>query len=91
MAIASTETLRKNYYEVLLKNRFIKDDEGEFALDLIFNNRVFEPGAIYTWGSLSNLIPTVAQSGNFESTYDSNKDSISAAIEQTIAIFKDLK
>ncbi len=90
MTIASTETLRKSYYEVLLKGRMIKDEEGEFALDIIFNNRVYEPGAIFTWGTLANLIPDIAQSGNFESRYEAAKDSIETAIEATIESFKNL-
>ncbi len=89
MAIASTETLRKSYYEVLLKGRYIKDEDGEFALDIIFNNRVYELGTIYTWGSLGSFIPSVAKSGSFESQYESAKDSIEAAIETTLESFKD--
>lgn len=88
MAIASTETLRKSYYEVLLKGRYIKDEDGEFALDIIFNNRVYELGAIYEWGTLNSFIPTVAKDGNFESEYESVKDSIEAAIDTTLESFK---
>lgn len=90
LTIASTETLRKSYYEVLLKGRMIKDEEGEFALDIIFNNRVYEPGAIFTWGTLSDLIPSIATSGSFESKYESAKDSIESAIENTVESFRNL-
>lgn len=90
LTVASTETLRKSYYEVLLKGRMIKDEEGEFALDIIFNNRVYEPGAIFTWGTLSDLIPSIATSGNFESKYEAAKDTIESAIQTTVESFKNL-
>ncbi|MEG2117632.1 MAG: hypothetical protein RRY76_00345 [Clostridia bacterium] len=90
IAIASTNTVRRQYYEVLLKGRQIADTEGEKALDLIFNNRVYEMGTIYTWGELPALVDSVVMSGSntLESKLSAVQDEINAEIDLTIEAFK---
>ncbi|MEG2118402.1 MAG: hypothetical protein RRY76_04275 [Clostridia bacterium] len=89
LAISSTDTVRKQYYEVLLKGRQIADADGEKALDLIFNNRVYEMGTIYIWGTLSSIVYDVVLSGSntLESKLSTTEDQINEAIKATIDAF----
>ena len=79
---ASTETTKKDYYERVLKAQKLKDEEGEQMLDFIFNNRVYDLGAIYNWGGIRDFLNTICVDGTdmFASKYEANKDSIEAAI-----------
>jgi hypothetical protein len=91
MAAASQNTVRYNYYEVLLKSRKIKDDESEKMLDIIFSNRVYDLADIYNWGSIRNLIVDTVTSGtnNFTSKWESISGSIQTQMENTIDFFKE--
>ena len=82
--IASTDTVRKAYYNIILKGRRIPDDEGEFALDIIFNNRVYDLATVYTFGSLTSLMETVcASSGDIlASSVESMKGPVESAINK---------
>ena len=55
-------------------------------LDFIFNNRVYDLGAIYTWGGIRDFLNTICVNGTdmFASKYEANKDSIEAAINNTL-------
>ncbi|HAN21692.1 MAG: hypothetical protein A2Y15_02060 [Clostridiales bacterium GWF2_36_10] len=95
---ASTDTVKQNYYEVMLKLRKIQDDESAEMLDLIFGNRVYDLGIIFGWGSanlydpnsLANFMNTVAFSGTntFTSTLESIKTAVQADIDETVEIFQ---
>ncbi|NLN56318.1 MAG: extracellular solute-binding protein [Clostridiales bacterium] len=90
LAAASTDTLRKAYYENVLKGRKISDEDGEFALDIMFNNRVYEMASIYDFGSLPSIVGTcaTASSNVFASTLDSIKPSVEVKINELIETIK---
>lgn len=94
---ASTETVKYNYYQVLLKDRKIQDNESEKMLDIIFGNRVYDLGVVYGWGgsnfdenSLAGFMNKIAFSGSntFVSKYESIKDKIESDMELTLESFK---
>lgn len=94
---ASTDTVKYNYYQVLLKDRKIQDNDSEAMLDIIFGNRVYDLGVVYGWGgtsfdsnSLASFMNTIAFSGSntFTSKYESIKDAIEADMEATIDSFQ---
>lgn len=84
MTCASANTVRTAYYDKILKGRRIPDDEGEDALDTIFNNRVYEMATIYKFSSLDSLITASAQSSAdiYISTLDSIEDQVNDAINE---------
>lgn len=90
LAASSTNTVRKAYYEFVLKGRQIPDDKGEEALDVIFNNRVYEAATIYVFGSLSSLITTCAKAPSdvFASTLESMKPTVESDIAKVIAAYE---
>ena len=83
LAIASTDTVRRAYYETILKGRRIPDEAGEFALDLIFDSRLYEIAKIYKFGNLGTLIETCAAASSdvLTSTYQGMENTVTAAIE----------
>lgn len=91
LAATSTDTLRKAYYEVVLKTRKFNDEEDEYALDVIFNNRLYEMATIYDFGDLSNLIIQASSSAGdtFRSSYDAIKDIVEDKIETLKEAFAD--
>lgn len=83
---ASTDTTKKHYYQRVLKAQKLKDEEGEKMLDFIFNNRVYDLGAIYNWGGLRDFFTSICVDGTemFTSKYQANEDSIKSAMENTL-------
>ncbi|MDD5916772.1 MAG: hypothetical protein PUC63_04495 [Clostridiales bacterium] len=91
---ASTNTVKTNYYDNMLKLRKLQDDDGEAMLDIIFGNRVYELAAVYSWGaasvydanSLVNFMNTVAFSGSntFASAFEAIEPTVKADIEDFI-------
>ncbi len=91
MSLFSTDTVRKAYYNTILKGRRIADEEGEFALDIIFNNRVYEMATIYQFGSIYTVISDCAKASSdiFASKVESVKGSVEAAIEDLAEKYMD--
>ncbi len=94
---ASTDTVKVNYYDIMLKNRKIQDNESEEMLDLIFANRVYDIGAVFTWGGESiydqNGIGTFMNqitfdgSNTFISKFEAVKDKIQSDLDEAIEHF----
>ncbi len=94
MAQASTDTVKKEYYNTTLQLRKLNDPEGERMLDLIFDGRVYDFGAIYNWGgeskwdgnSIKNFMGTVCSSktNNYSSTLDGLYSKFQSDLEDTI-------
>lgn len=89
LAAASSVTVRDAYYNNILKTRSLQDDESEKMLDIMFENRVYDLGAIYGWGqttgiydpdSLTNFLNYIATSG--QNTFASKWQSIQSKVEQ---------
>ena len=89
LAAASSVTVRDAYYNNILKTRSLQDDESEKMLDIMFENRVYDLGAIYGWGqttgiydpdSLTNFLNYIATSG--QNTFASKWQSIQPKVEQ---------
>ena len=79
------------YYETTLKHRDARDDESEEMLDLIFDNKKFDIGAIYNFGGIANMFSDLSTQGSADiaSKFDSIKDSIETDIGDTVDNFRD--
>ena len=79
------------YYETTLKHRDARDDESEEMLDLIFDNKKFDIGAIYNFGGIADMFKNLSQSGSSDiaSTFDSIKDAVNVEIDETVDNFRD--
>ena len=81
------------YYDKTLKLKRMEDPEDERMLDLLFQNRTFDLGAVYDWagpkaGMLQFYTGMIGQtSSDIISSYESKRDSFQAAINATIDTF----
>ena len=84
-------TLRPTYYETSLKTKFLRDDESEEMLDLIFDTRCYDLGHVYNWGGVfdmfSNLPQQKSNNTDFVSAYEKILSKIEAAMEKAIENF----
>ncbi len=92
MGEASTDTLDYAYYELVLKNRRVVDDESKDMLDIIFTNRVYDLGVVFNWGNINQVMAlgnsiTTSGTSQFASYWDSISSSVEAAMNQTIEAF----
>lgn len=94
---SSTDTIKKAYFDVIMKGRKIADLESEKMLDIIFDSRVYDLGSIYNWGganeydtnSITGFLNSVAFSSTkeFTSTWESIASKVQSAMEDTIEAY----
>jgi len=56
LAAESMYTLLPAYYDIALKGKYVRDEESEEMLDLIFSSKVFDLGWIYQIGGYNENI-----------------------------------
>ena len=86
-----SDSVTDAYYEKTLKLQAVEEDADAEMLDLIFNNRLYDLGAIYNWGgNLIGIYSSVMRSGTntLVSTFESQQTAAQTAMDQTI---EDLK
>jgi len=86
LSAESMYTLTPAYYDVTLKTKLSRDEESADMLDLIFENRVFDIGAMYNWGNVYQLTLDLAAAKdyNFQSAYARNEKAIGVKIKKAI-------
>lgn len=91
MACESMYLLTPAYYEIQLLTKVSRDNESAGMLDIIFNSKTFDIGAVYQWGSLINIYTGIASSrtNNFASAYASAEQSAETAMQKTIDAFSE--
>lgn len=89
MAYYSKQLLTPAFYDVSVKGILARDDESRDMLDIIFGNKIFDPGYVFDIGSqglfLHNM--TVANQIQFSSTLDSIKDKMNSSIQDLLEAF----
>lgn len=87
---ASTDTLRKTFYDVVLNGVTVRDEESKDMLDIIFGNRVFDLGFTYSWGGIGSIYTKLLamKSGNLASAYKAIEKPAQKAIDKAIESFK---
>ncbi|HBR31560.1 MAG TPA: hypothetical protein DD733_05715, partial [Clostridiales bacterium] len=91
--------VKYSYYQTMLKDRKIQDNESEEMLDIIFSNHVFDLGNVFGWGdtsvygnnSIANFMNIIAFSGSntFASTFESISNKIQSDLDATIEKFNE--
>jgi len=82
-------TLRSAYYEVSLKTKFLRDDESEEMLDLIFDSRVYDLGNFYNWGEVFGVLHGMVDARNtdYVSAYERIMPRIERDMQRAIEMF----
>ncbi|MBQ7647092.1 MAG: extracellular solute-binding protein [Clostridia bacterium] len=91
LAELSKEKVTPEYYNKQLKGRDTRDDESIPMLDLIFENRVFDLGAVFgtSWGGADKLYTQLDL--NIVSRFEKAADSIEARMQDDVDIIKEMQ
>ncbi len=92
MAAKSMYTLTPAYYDVALTYKYMRDTDSAEMLDIILQDRRYDLGYIYNWGSLYTNVRSVLIAGKdtFASTWEKGVQSFNTAMEKTLAKYEEL-
>ena len=93
MAAESKYILKPAYYDVVLKRKYMRDNESEEMLDIIYGSKVFMLEAIESLGGLYGVMES-AYNGKripLASDYEKVMESSVAAIDKTYNIYLELE
>ncbi|MBQ8551283.1 MAG: extracellular solute-binding protein [Clostridia bacterium] len=82
LAAESHRNVRPAYFEKVLEGKRTSDDRDIEMFDIIFDNQVFNPAAVYNWGKMADTLNNTALSGKREIT--SSIASITSVIQSDI-------
>ena len=94
MAAKSMYTLTPAYFDVSMTYKYMRDEESAEMLSIILGSRCFDLGYIYNWGDMCwNVAEPIAtgDTGTFASTWETFKGPFEAALNTTIATYKELE
>lgn len=89
-----SDDVKNAYYSLTLQLQALDDDADAEMLDIVYNSRFYDLGAIYTWGtspSLAGIQGSVIANPNTNelmSRYDSISGSVEDAIKDTLELYK---
>lgn len=86
MSYESIDTLTKAYYDICLKGKYTRDNESGEMLDIVLNNRSFDLGTLYDWGSCINFYCDFVRNKNTDiaSAYEKKGTTFQRAMDRTI-------
>lgn len=90
LTFESSKTLIPEYYDSILENRYLRDEESREMLNIIFGSRIFDIAFIYNWGGFYTYIQgiTAGSTNDFASNYDKNIEKAQADLDATIALYQ---
>ena len=82
----SRYTLQPAYYDVVLQRKFTRDEESGEMLNIIFSNRVYDIGMVYSFGDVAAGIRDLAanENRNIASYYERRGAAMQTAIERLV-------
>ena len=89
MAAEYYRTLRPAYYETVLENKRVRDDESLEMLEIIFKNRELNPAVVFDW-KITSILNDAALNGKDTIVSDIEKQSkqIQKAINNTVDFYR---
>lgn len=75
------------YYQTTLQLQAVQSDDDAEMLDIVYNNRFYDIGAIYEWDKLVNLYGNVianSAANTLASTWESMEDAVETAMKQAV-------
>jgi len=92
MAYYSKQLLTPAFYDVSVKGILARDDESREMLDIIFGNKIFDPGYVFNIGGVGWILSDLTGENNkgFASRIDSKKDAVNTAIQELLDTFESL-
>ena len=75
------------YYQTTLQLQAVQSDDDAEMLDIVYNNRFYDIGAIYEWGKLVNLYGSVianSSANTLVSSWEAMESAVQSAMEQAV-------
>ena len=93
MAFLGYRDVLPEYYNVLMKNKYARDDISSSMIDIIRDSLMTDIGMIYNFNGMSNIMRRLIQgkSDNFASKYAEMEPAALVKIEEHIAKFEAIK
>lgn len=85
MAQASVTTVTPAYYDVVLVNKGLRDQESLEMLQLIMASKVFDLGYLNNWGGTGTLIGSLYGNSDYVSTIAKYEKAINKALDDMIS------
>lgn len=84
-------TVTPAYYEAYLKGKTVRDEESRHSLEIIFHSVLYDIGACYGWGGISDLPYTLVNSYSTDiaSAYSSLDKLAKKSLERTMKEYQD--
>lgn len=92
MAYYSTTTLTPAYYDNALKTRYVRDEESQDMLDIIFATRVYDLGFIFDWAGSGSMITNMFgnKQTEFASSWKKLEKATLKSMEKTMKQFAEI-
>ena len=92
MAAESMYTLKPAYYDIALKGKYIRDEESEDMLDLIFESKIYDIGWLYEIGGYNEEIMNLCRNRktDFVSMYEKSMTKAERDIAKLNDIFDEI-
>jgi ABC-type glycerol-3-phosphate transport system substrate-binding protein len=86
MAAESRYTVQPAYYDIVLQRKYTRDDESQEMLDIIFNSKVYDIGAAYSFGSVFTDFISLCNKSDRDvvSYYDKKSAKMQADIDKVV-------
>ena len=85
-------TLRPAYYDISLKDKYMRDTESGEMLDLIFSTRCYDLGAVFNWGGIFDMFSSLplkkANNTDFVSAYEKILPKVESDMQKAVDAFK---
>ena len=93
MAAESMYTVAPAYNEIMLKRKYVRDEESEFILDIVNETRTYDLASLFRWGNMDYMVIDVMQanSRDIASMFEKRYEATIGAIEKTMEAFDVLK
>ena len=92
LAAESKYTLRPAFYDISLKGKYVRDEESEEILDLIFDSKIYDLGWLYQIGGYNERIMDLLRNfkNDFASMYDKNLSKAEKDIDKINLAFDEI-
>lgn len=93
MGFYNTEVIRA-YYQTTLQLQAVQSDDDAEMLDIVYNNRFYDIGAVYNWGGkligLYGSVISNSSANTLTSTWESMESAVTNAMEQAVEDYNNI-
>ena len=79
------------YYDITLQGKYMRDNDSQEMLDIIFDSVIYDIGRFYNWGSMYGTISNMwnGKQDTFASSFEKTSKIVNKAVERTLKAFSE--